>query len=93
MVYQRLIVAAIVLWVLIKTAESILRIYIGFKDAWDASFDNKTEELLDKGKYEEAISNCKEVLEKLPNHINANWFIAKAYYYTKNNTLSKEHLA
>ncbi len=90
-VYVFIIMVAIVLWALIKTAESIQRIYIGFKDAWDTSFDNKTEELLDMGKYAEAIDKCKEVLEKHPNHINANWFIAKAYYYTKNNALSKDH--
>ena len=90
-VYVFIIMFAIVIWVFIKTIESIQTIYIGFKEAWDTSFDNKTEDLLDMGKYEEAIDNCKEVLEKHPNHINANWFIAKAYYYTNNNVLSKEH--
>jgi tetratricopeptide (TPR) repeat protein len=82
---------AIVLWALIKTVESIQKILIGFKEAWDTSFDNKTNELLDMGKYEKVIDKCKEVLEKRPNHINANWFIAKAYYYTNKNSLSKGH--
>jgi len=89
--YVFIIMFAIVLWVIIKVAESIQRIYIGFKEAWDTSFENKTENLLDMGKYEEAINECKDVLIKYPNHSYANWYIAKAYYYTNNNELSKEH--
>jgi len=89
--YVFIVMFAIVLWAFIKIVESIQKIFIGFKEAWDTSFDNKTEEMLDMGKYKEVINSCKDVLKKYPNHINANWFIAKAYYYTKDNVLSKEH--
>ena len=89
--YVFIIMFAIVLGVIVKAAESIQKIYIGFKEAWDTSFENNTENLLDMGKYEEAIKECKEVIKKYPNHSYANWYIAKAYYYTNNNELSKEH--
>ena len=90
-VYVFIIMFAIVLWAIIKIIESIQRVFIGFKTAWDTRFENITESLLDIGDYEEVINKCNAVLNKYPNHSNANWYIAKAYYYTNNNALSKKH--
>ena len=82
---------AITLWALFKVIESVQRVFIGFKKAWDTSFENKMEKLMDMGEYDNVISECKEVLVKYPNHIDAVWYAAKAYYYTEKNELSKEY--
>jgi len=89
--FMFVIMFVITLWVFFKILESVLNIFSGFSKAWDADFDNRTGHMLDSGEYDKAIKTCKEKLEKYPNHIDANWYIAKAYYYTEKNKLSKEH--
>jgi len=90
-VYVFIIMIAIVLWVFFKILESVQRVFIGFKKAWDTSFDNKMEKLMDTGEYDKVISECEEVLQKYPNHIDAVWYTAKAFYYTEKNEPSKEY--
>ena len=46
---------------------------------------------MDLGEYEKVINECNNVLKQYPNHIEAVWYIAKAYYYTENNDSSKEY--
>ena len=90
-VYVFIIMAALVLWAFFKIIESAQRIFIGFKKAWDTSFDNKIEKLMDIGEYDKVVSECEEILAKYPNHIDAVWYTAKAHYYIENNELSKEY--
>ena len=40
------------------------------------------EEKLDKGLYNEVICDAKEFLKDRPYHTYAQWYLAKAYYYT-----------
>ena len=90
-VYIFIIMLAVVLWALFKIIESGQRVFIGFKKAWDASFDNKMEALMDTGDYDEVISRCEGVLDDQPNHLNATWYAAKAHYYLENNDASQEY--
>lgn len=90
-VYVFVIMLALLIWAVLKTVESIQTIIIRFKETWDTSFQNKMEKLFDKGDYETIIVKCKEIIDEYPNHIDANWNIAKAYYYTNANDLSKKH--
>lgn len=90
-VFMSIIMFVIIIWAFFKILESTLKIFTGFRKAWDTDFENKTGDLLDTGEYEKAINACKDKLDKYPNHIDANWFIAKAYYYTENNKLSEDH--
>jgi len=90
-VYVFVIMVAIVLWALFKIIESVQNVFIGFKKAWDASFNNRMEKLMDIGKYDKIINECKDVLQKHPNHIDAVWYTAKAFYYTGDNEASKEY--
>lgn len=46
---------------------------------------------LDSGEYEKVIKECKEKLLEYPDYIDANWFIAKEYFYTENNEFSKKY--
>jgi len=89
-VYVFIIMCAIVLWVFFKILESIQRIISGFKKAMDDHFSDSMIKMLDIGKYEDVIEECKEKLEKHPNHVDAVWYLARAYYYTENNKLSLE---
>ena len=89
-VYVFIIMVALVIWVTLKSLESFIRIFSGFKKASDNFFENKVSKLLDTGNYEEAIKECKEKLEKQPNNVDAVWYIAKAYFYTGENQLSQE---
>ncbi len=89
--YVFIIMIAIVLWALFKTIESAQKVFIGFKKAWDISFESKMEKLMDLGEYEKVISECNEVLEKYPNHIDAVWYTAKANFYIEENDISKEY--
>ena len=86
-----IIMFVIIIWAFFKILESSLNIFTGFRKAWDTDFANRTGDLLDTGEYEKIIDACKEKLKKYPNYIDANWYLAKAYYYTENNKLSEEH--
>ncbi len=89
-VYLFIIMCAIVVWVFIKSLQSIQRLIIDFKKTWDTSFDNKMLKYMDVGDYDKVINECKEVIKEYPNHVDATWYLAKAYYYTEDNELSKE---
>lgn len=88
-IYVFIIMFALVIWVFLKSLESLIKVFSGFKKASDNFFDNKVSKLLDTGSYEEAIQECKEKLKKQPNNVGAVWHIAKAYYYTGKNRLSQ----
>ncbi|WP_126455703.1 hypothetical protein [Sulfuriflexus mobilis] len=90
-VFVFIIMCVVAVWGLVKTIESTQNIVVSFKKAWDTFFENRVVGLIDKGEYQEAISECKNKLKKYPNHVDANWLIAKAYYFTENNELSKVH--
>jgi len=90
-VYVFIIMCAITLWALVRILESLQRIFTDFKKAFDASFENRMNKLLESGQYEEVINESKIKLEKYSNHLNAVWFIARAYFYTENNELAKEY--
>ena len=89
--YIFVIMLAMVFWALFKLLSSSVNIFTVFKTAWDTSFQNKMENLMDAGEYINIIKSCKEKLEDYPNHANANWFIAKAYFYTDDRERSKKH--
>ncbi len=89
--YVFIIMCSILVWVIFKVAESSQRIFIGFRKAWNEQFEGRVTKLLEIGNYEEAIAECIEKLDKYPNHIDAIWFIARAYYYTEKNVLSQEY--
>ena len=89
--YVFIIMCVFVIWFLLKIIESIEKIITGFKKAWETSFEEQMENFIDEGEYKKVIEKCKEKLEKRPNHINATWFIAKAYYYTEDKELSKKY--
>ncbi len=40
-----------------------------------------TEEKIDKGLYNEVISDAKEFLKNRPHHTYTQWYLARAYYY------------
>ena len=90
-VYVFIIMFALVIWVLLKSIESLTRIFTGYKSASEKFFENKVSKLLDSGSYEEAIEECKEKLKKQPNNLDAVWFIARAYFYTGEDRLSQEY--
>ena len=75
--------SALILWVLFKVLESTQNVFTGFKKAWGTDFKNRMSNFQDSGEYEKIINECKEKLKKYPNHTDAVWFIAIAYYYTE----------
>jgi len=89
--YLFIIMCAILLWVFIKVLQSIQRVFIGFKKALDTNFDNKMLKLMDLGDYDKVITECKAVVQEYPNHVDATWYLAKAYFYSENNKLSMEY--
>jgi tetratricopeptide (TPR) repeat protein len=82
---------AFMVWISLKIIESIQKIFIGFKKTWDTRFDNNMEKLMDIGEYNKVIEECKDVLDKYPNHVDAVWYTAKAHYYKENNEESKQY--
>jgi len=89
-VYVFIIMCVFVIWFFFKILESLKNIISGFKRAWDEYFSDRILKMIEIGKYEDVIEECKEKLEKYPNHIDAVWYLARAYYYTENNELSLE---
>ena len=89
--YVFIIMVATVLWLFFKILESAQKVFIDFKKTWDTSFENKIDKLMDLGEYNKVITECKEVLEQYPNHIDATWYSAKAFYYLENNKKSIEY--
>ncbi len=59
--------------------------------AWDSYFVSSASRMLDEGNYHDAVKYCKKKLSKQPNHADANWLIAKAYYFLQKNDLAVEH--
>ena len=89
--YVFIMMSTVIIWVIFKTFVSSVNLYVKLKTAIDTVFGNRMDELLDLGGYEEIIKDCEEKLQKYPNHPDALWFIAKAYYFTENNELSKKY--
>lgn len=83
-IYVFIIMAAVVLWALVKILESSQRIIIGFKKAWNISFNNRMEKYCDLGEYKKVLKECGEVLEKYPFHKDAIWYMARAHYGENN---------
>ena len=81
----------IIFWTVIRSIDSIERIIIGFKKVFDVDFENRINNFIDSGKFDDAISECEKKLIKYPNHVDANWYLAKAYYYTNKNELSRQY--
>ena len=90
-VYVFIIMAGLIIWVAMYLLGGMQRLVEGYKKTLDAHFENSMRKMLDLGKYEKVIKECIEILEKYPNHIDATWFLARAYYYTENNKLSLEY--
>lgn len=90
-VYVFIIMVGIVTWLALNIIGWLQKLVEGYKKALDAHFENSMVKMLDLGEYEKVIEECIETLEKYPNHIDATWFIAKAYYYTENNQLALEY--
>ncbi|MBL1292899.1 MAG: hypothetical protein COB61_003410 [Thiotrichales bacterium] len=90
--FMFIIMFMVIIWAFFKILESIINIVTSFKKAWDTDFENRVDKLINTGDYEKAIDTCKEKLVKYPNHIDANWYLAKAYYYTENNDKLSEEL-
>lgn len=82
-----------VFWVSIKILQSLITIFNGFKKAQDERFIDSMEKLMNKGKYKQVIGECLEELEENQNNINANWYLARAYYCKEENELSKKYFA
>lgn len=90
-VYVFIIMVGIIIWLALNIINGILKLVEGYKKALDAHFENSMVKMFDLGEYEKVIEECIETLEKYPNHIDATWFLAKAYYYTENNQLALEY--
>lgn len=88
--YLFIMMCGICLVILFKLIESIQKIIIGFRDAVVKSFNDRMEKLLEKGKNDEIIKECKEILEKRPNDTDAIWYLSRAYYREGENELAKE---
>ncbi|MES9926270.1 MAG: tetratricopeptide repeat protein [Candidatus Thiodiazotropha endolucinida] len=89
--YLYVIVIAVMIWISLKVIDTFMNGIGRWIKAWDEHFNSNAGRLLAEGEYQEAIVYCKKRLKKQPNHLNAHWYIAKAYFYLKNNELSKEH--
>jgi len=81
--YVFVMMCAVILWIIFKVLESAQNVFTGFKKAWDTNFNNRMSNFQDSGEYEKIIAECKEKLEKYPNHNDAVWFLAIAYFYTE----------
>jgi len=79
-IYVFILMVAIILWALVKTLESFQRIIIGFKKAWNISFNSRMEKYCNLGEYNKVLKECGEVLEKYPFHRDAVWYMARAHY-------------
>ena len=89
--YLFVIMVAIVVWMFFKIVEIIMNALGGWVKAWDTHFINSANRMLDEGDYQEAAEYCKKKLSKKPNHADANWLIAKAYYFLQKNDLAVEY--
>jgi len=90
-VYIFIIMCIIAVWASLKSIESIQNILSGFKRAWDTLFINKVSKCLDVGDYDRAIRLCRLKLDKLPEHSDAHWLIARAYFYNEENDLARKY--
>ena len=88
--YLFVIMVFFILWVLFKIVDIVLNYLDKWIKAWDSHFESQTARLLDKGEYEEAIQECKSKLEAYPNHLDAIWLLARAYYYTEQYDLARQ---
>ena len=89
--YLFVIMVAIVVWMFFKILEVIMNALTRWLKAWDSHFISSANRMLDEGNYQEAVKYCKNKLSKQPNHADANWLIAKAYYFLQKNNLAVEH--
>ncbi|MBT3058030.1 MAG: tetratricopeptide repeat protein [Candidatus Thiodiazotropha sp.] len=89
--YLFVIVIAVIIWVTLKIVDTFMNGLGRWIKAWDEHFNSNAGRLLAEGSYQDAIEYCKKRLKKQPDHLNANWYIAKAYYYLKEYKLSQEH--
>ncbi len=84
--YLNTIMIVVVIWFLVKLVESLPKIFSGFKTAWNEAFRNRMSNFQEKGDFKRIIEECEEELKKYPNHVDANWYMALANYYSENNT-------
>lgn len=83
--YLSIIMTVLVIFIVGKIVESAQKIFIGFKTVWNVDFRDRMISLQEQGDFQEIIDECEEKLRNNPNHVDANWFMALAYYYTENN--------
>lgn len=89
--YAFITMIAVVMWVFFKILESIQRIITGFKKAWDDQFNTRMLDLIQKGNYDDVITECADILNKSSNNLNANWFIARAYYHKQDSSHARNY--
>ena len=90
-IYVFIIMAGLIIWVAMYLLGGMQRLVENYKKTLDSHFENSMLKMLDLGEYEKVIEECIETLERYPNHVDATWFLAKAYYYTENNQLALEY--
>jgi tetratricopeptide (TPR) repeat protein len=61
------------------------------KGKLDDIFRDEASRLFDKGAFDELIKYCEDKLKSKPNHSNALWYVAKAYYQQGEYGKAKEY--
>ena len=89
--YIFVIMLAVVVWVGLKFVHTLIHMLDRSMKVMGAHFSKEMRKFLNEGSYAAVISECKKKLEKQPNHLDANWHVARAYYYSDEDALAKKH--
>lgn len=89
--YIFIIMLTAIIWAVLRFIESILKIKTEYQKVDQANFALRMNRYLDAGKYDQAIDWCKDKLAKYPNNLDANWYVARAYYLKEENDLSRQY--
>lgn len=88
-VFVLMIIAAV--WISLRVVKDLLDIKTKYQEIDNKNFSLRMDRYIDTGQYDEVIDWSKSRLEKYPYNLDANWYIAKAYYFTENNELARKH--
>lgn len=80
-----------IVWVVLRIIESILKIKTEYQKVEQKNFSLTMDRYFDAGNYDKVIGRCKYKLERYPNNLDANWYLAKAYYFKEEHELSRKY--
>lgn len=79
--HTKIIAFGIIIWVFGKAIGALSVLGTNWRRARQDLFNDLLSDAIEEADYEYVIDKCQKMLAKKPNHYDANWHLARAYYY------------